>query len=77
MRVFRLTSSENHKYHHHIWRWCTEAVQSCKSLNQHTLSRLNSVVECAAVVRLVRENLPVHFCAGTAMSPVLVWEAGP
>ena len=67
-------SSEKHKYHHHIWRWCTEAVQY---MDQHTLSRLNSVVECAAVVRLVREKLPVHFCAGTAMSPVRVWEAGP
>jgi len=41
------------------------------------LSRLNSVVECAAVVRLVRVKLPVHFRAGTAMSPVRVWEAGP
>ncbi len=46
-------------------------------LDQHTLSRLNSVVECAAVVRLVRVKLPVHFRAGTAMSPVRVWEAGP
>jgi hypothetical protein len=46
-------------------------------LDQHTSSRLNSVVECAAVVRLVRVKLPVHFRAGTAMSPVRVWEAGP
>ena len=48
-----------------------------KALNKHTLSRLNSVVECAAVVRFIREKLPVHFCAETAMSPVRVWEAGP
>ena len=75
---FILTSSENHKYDHHIWRWCTEALWLCAALDQHTLSRLNSVVECAAVVRLVREiESPVHFCAGTAMSPVRVWEAGP
>lgn len=50
---------------------------SSAALDQDTLSRLNSVVECAAVVRLVREKLPVHFRAGTAMSPVRVWEAGP
>lgn len=50
---------------------------SSAALDQHTLSRLNSVVECAAVVRLVRVNLPVHLRAGTAMSPVRVWEAGP
>ncbi len=34
------------------------------------------MVECAAVVQLVREKFPVHFCAETAMSPVRVWEAG-
>lgn len=50
---------------------------SSAALDQDTLSRLNSVVECAAVVRHVREKLPVHFRAGTAMSPVRVWEAGP
>ncbi len=51
---------------------------SSAALDQDTLSRLNSVVECAAVVRLVRVKLPpVHFRAGTAMSPVRVWEAGP
>ena len=48
-----------------------------KALNKYTSSRLNSVVECAAVVRFIREKLPVHFCAETAMSPVRVWEAGP
>lgn len=51
---------------------------SSATVEQYTLSRLNSVVECAAVVRLVRVKLPpVHFRAGTAMSPVRVWEAGP
>ena len=54
--------------------WSSVAPCSTGSVS---LSRLNSVVECAAVVRLVRVKLPVHFRAGTAMSPVRVWEAGP
>jgi len=41
-----------------------------------TLTRLNSVVECAAVVWFMRP-LCRTYRAGTAMSPVRVWEAGP
>lgn len=40
------------------------------------LTRLNSVVECAAVVWFMR-LLYRTYRAGTAMSPVRVWEAGP